>query len=190
MGRMIQWESLLERDAILLLEFSSGIKSFREQPERVVYYAGQKQHEYYPDFEITQIGDSVTHLEVKPLAQIKTRKISEKFAQITNHYDRLGRRFLVLTDDRIRRQPLLSNLNRLQYFNRPSYQVESLSDKYRLQFGKDIPIPLASVIDELGEPCVMTLLAYGILSCNLEQKLASSSLISWVKEDGDASILL
>lgn len=190
MGQMVEWESLLERDAILLMEFSSGIKSFREQPEKIIYYAGHEQREYYPDFRITLSGDSVADVEVKPKAQLQTRKVGEKLAHVTNHYDRLGRRFMVLTDERIRRQPLLSNLNRLQYFNRHGYQIGSLSEKYRIRFGKDIPTLFGSVVTELGESVVMTLLAYGVLISNLEQKLTSSSLISWVKEDDDASLYI
>lgn len=32
LGRMVAWESLTERDVILLLEFSPGVLSYQEQP--------------------------------------------------------------------------------------------------------------------------------------------------------------
>jgi hypothetical protein len=188
MERMIEWESLLERDAILLMEFSSGIKYYREQPERIVYYADQEQREYYPDFEISLFGDSVAHIEVKPFAQLQRRKVSDKLSHVLNHYERLGRQFLVLTDERIRRQPLLNNLSRLQYFNRPGYPIDGVRERYYWRFG-NAATTFAEAITELGESAVMTLLAYGVLSCDLEQPYASANVIVW-KEDGDATILL
>ncbi len=38
MGRMVAWESQIELDAILLFEFSPGVISFQEQPEKIQYY--------------------------------------------------------------------------------------------------------------------------------------------------------
>lgn len=41
-GQMIAWESLLERDAILLLEFSQGVVSYRHQPTVMDYTDGEQ----------------------------------------------------------------------------------------------------------------------------------------------------
>ena len=37
-NRMIHWESLLERDAIMLFEFSPGVASYREQPFSTYFF--------------------------------------------------------------------------------------------------------------------------------------------------------
>lgn len=59
-------ESLLEQDAILLLEFSWGVLSYREQPALIEYHDGNKVREYYPNFELVLEDGSPVHLEVKP----------------------------------------------------------------------------------------------------------------------------
>lgn len=48
-GRMVAYESTLERDFYLLQEFRSGIRSFTEQPVVVKYYAGGRMHRHVPD---------------------------------------------------------------------------------------------------------------------------------------------
>ena len=49
---MVEWESLLERDAILLFEFSPGVVSYQEQPAEILYELEGVIHRYYPDFEV------------------------------------------------------------------------------------------------------------------------------------------
>jgi hypothetical protein len=49
-GRPVWWESLLERDYIVLLEFDPDVITFVEQPFRVRYsFEGRVRH-YTPDF--------------------------------------------------------------------------------------------------------------------------------------------
>lgn len=45
LGRMVAFESLIERDVILLLEFSRGVLSYQEQPTRIAYSNGQAMRE-------------------------------------------------------------------------------------------------------------------------------------------------
>jgi hypothetical protein len=44
----VEWESLLERDAILLFEFSPGVVSYQEQPEMIEYEQDGVMRRYYP----------------------------------------------------------------------------------------------------------------------------------------------
>ena len=70
-GRMIAWESLLERDAILLLEFSQGVVSYGDQPAVIDYSDGEQMRKYYPDFEaMLECGEAV-HMEIKPAAELE-----------------------------------------------------------------------------------------------------------------------
>ena len=66
---MVEYESLLERDAIYLFEHSPGVVSFQEQPEVIMYEYENKIRKYYPDFAVTLNSEAVIHIEVKP--QIK-----------------------------------------------------------------------------------------------------------------------
>lgn len=188
MGRMVAWESLLERDAILLMEFSRGILSFREQPERIIYHSGAESREYFPDF-VVDFGHTIAHIEVKPTAQLRTPKVSQKLSHIFTHYDRQGRIFLILDETRIRQQPLLDNLCRLQSFNRPRQDIERLRSHYLCQCGQE-GISLAEAIAHMGEPSILALLAYGVLDCDLEKPLCGHTLLALIKEGDHAPILL
>lgn len=112
LGRLVEWESLLERDAIILFEFSNGIKSYQEQPELIVYEQDGEMRRYFPDFSITLSNDEVVHLEVKPASKLTSLDLLNKFDAIARHYDRIGRNFRILTDDHIRDEPRLTNLKR------------------------------------------------------------------------------
>lgn len=48
-GRNIAYESLLERDFFLLLEFDRLVSSYEEQPLRLSYRYGNKDLPYTPD---------------------------------------------------------------------------------------------------------------------------------------------
>jgi len=64
MKKMIGWESILERYAIYLFEFSPGVLSYCAQPELVYYPDGTDLRKYYPDFKITTTGGISVRIEV------------------------------------------------------------------------------------------------------------------------------
>lgn len=114
MGKSIHWESLLERDACLLLEFSSGIKNYQEQPRKVqISSSGQPDQVQYPDFEISTTDGEVGYLEVKHSSQFSRPEVKEKLRLLQEHLEDEGYFYRVLTEMEIRRQPLLPNLWRL-----------------------------------------------------------------------------
>ncbi|WP_051180261.1 TnsA endonuclease N-terminal domain-containing protein [Caballeronia insecticola] len=65
-GRTVAFESLIERDALLLFEFSRGVVSYREQPYSIYYSFEEKTRKYTPDFELTLASGAVLLIEVKP----------------------------------------------------------------------------------------------------------------------------
>ena len=110
MGRMIQWESQLERDAILLLEYSSGILAYQEQPRKIIYVIDDKIKTYFPDFEVLHIDRRQGYIEVKPHEIARRPDQVERFTRITDKFADEGSYFMVLTEKNIRKEHLLSNL--------------------------------------------------------------------------------
>jgi len=125
LGRMVAWESLLERDAILLLEFSSGVVSYREQPVLIEYFDGQQIRGYYPDFEADLTDGDVLHVEVKASFQLAKPKIESKFRVIAADYRRRQHDFRIITEAEIRREPMHSNLKNLARYSRHCETLES-----------------------------------------------------------------
>ena len=109
-GRMIHWESQLERDAVLLFEFSPGVSIYREQPMRIYYSHDGKTRRYTPDFEVTLHTGEIQFIEVKPLHKTLELPESNRLSRIQDHFDNVGNTLRVITEVDIRQKQLLENL--------------------------------------------------------------------------------
>lgn len=104
----------MERDAILHFEYHPLVLSYQEQPSIEIYYDKVgKQHRYFPDFRVTFRDGEDLYVEVKPLRVLITKVVHDKLQAVAKRFEEQGRRFRVMTEDDIRRQPLLANLQRL-----------------------------------------------------------------------------
>lgn len=175
--RMVAWESLLERDAIILFELSPGVVSYEEQPSVEIYYEDSSPRKYFPDFAVTLRNGSLAHVEVKPAKKLKGRATRERFSLIAAQYERQSRQFWILTDDEIRIEPRLSNLKLLAYHCRETLSplhVEKLLSSLEPRTSTSF----ASFAEALGGPAlVLRLLATGFLSCNLNEPIQNGTAI-------------
>jgi hypothetical protein len=102
----IQWESFLEHDFIILLEFYRHVIAYFEQPFRAQYYVGNKRHTYVPDFLVECLGNLFKIHEVKPEEEANKPDNIRKFSIISQKY---GGDFCVTTEKFIRQEPRLGN---------------------------------------------------------------------------------
>lgn len=102
LNRSVQFESLLERDAIRLFDNSNEVVSFREQPTIIYYYVDDIQKRYHPDFEVILKGDTVIHVEIKPSRRLATTELSTKFQAISQRYRHRPEHFIILTEIELR----------------------------------------------------------------------------------------
>lgn len=188
MGHMVPWESLLERDAILMFEFSHGVRTFRAQPEEVVYVHDDTTRRYYPDFEVTGKSGRLIHLEVKPEAMLARPDVAQKLRAVADHYRRQGRDYRILTDRTIRRDPLHRNLTLLGRFLKPAAGVEEVLPDLRawLLQGNQ---PFSAVCDRFGASVAYRLIAGGYVHCDLMQPLTPQSRISHLTEGHHDQVL-
>lgn len=98
----VQFESLLERDAIKLFENSSEVKTYREQPTIIYYYLDGMPKRYHPDFEVVLLGDTIIHVEVKPSQRLATAELTIKFQAINQTYQSRSEHFVILTEKELR----------------------------------------------------------------------------------------
>ena len=83
MNRMVHWESLFERDAILHLEYHPLVVSYQEQPSIETYYdAAGEAHLYYPDFCARFVNGNELYIEVKPKRYLATREVRLKLEAV------------------------------------------------------------------------------------------------------------
>jgi hypothetical protein len=193
LGRMVRCESILESHAALVLERHPLIKSYQEQPERIVYYDIKgNPHEYVPDFRIETTTGQIVDIEVKPAAKLKLKTLRAKLGAIARHYSIHGRQFRIWTDKSIRREPRFSNLKRLHHYAKVR-TGDLLNHPVERVFGNLTPMIFAAVAKHLGSNSIaLSLIAEGTLRTNLDKMLNDDSLV-WLKnfqENGDAAIHL
>lgn len=180
-GRMVAYEQLLEADALVLFEMSPFIRSYREQPERVYYPDGSRTRVYVPDFEVELLNGALVLIEVKPAKRLAAPELAHKFACVQQHMARLGRQFVILTDDAIRLQPRLANL-RIVLRNSSAGDVTD----HEMRSGMSV-LTLASVktlgeaIELVGKAIVFALLRNGIVRCNLDSEISQNTEIELVQ---------
>jgi TnsA endonuclease N terminal len=189
LNRMVHWESTFERDAILHLEYHPLVVSYQEQPTIEHYYdAAGECHQYVPDFRaLFENGDEV-FIEIKPERVLSRRDVRERLAAVAKRFEEQGRRFRVMTEKDIRRQPLFGNLralHRAAKVRRPR--------GYDQQLVLDLEPRLKWTFKELVEGVGSTqgalrLIRMNHLEVDLEATLADHANVWLVGSEGGANV--
>jgi len=119
MGRMIAFESLLERDFIYLLDYDARVEWFEEQPLTIEYQHEDQTAHYTPDFQVVGAGQQVV-VECKPERFVETSDNQRKFAVARAWCAARDWEFRVVTDQQIRAGHRLTNIIRLTQYARLS----------------------------------------------------------------------
>lgn len=179
-GKLVEWESMLERDTILLLEFSPGVKNYRQQPQRVDYADGDTLRRYYPDFEVITTCDEIIHLEVKPSSQLAKPDVRHKLRMVAEHYVRQGMEYRILSEDIIRRSPVSQNVTLLRQHFRYDLSLRAIGEALQQQLAQ-APRPFDQVAAQIGRHVLLKLIAQGQVACNLTLPFDHSNLIQHPK---------
>lgn len=121
-NRSIAYESSLERDFFLLLEYDRDVLSYEEQPLVIAYHQGGIDRTYTPDcliFYKEHLDKKPLIAEIKYTSELEEKKVEldEKFHLIEQHAAENDMSFRVLTEKDIR-GPYLDNLKFLNKFLR------------------------------------------------------------------------
>lgn len=188
--RMVEWESLLERDAILLFEFSPGVVSYQEQPELIMYELDGELHRYFPDFEVILKSGEIFHFEIKPAIKLKDSAMVKKYKAIIERYESVGGNFSLLLDNRIRVEPRLTNLKRLATAQHNPADYKVLLEEATKLVTIDPTFAVLTLSSVFGLSHVITLLGKGDLCCDLDKDLmADNNFVRLPTEADDESLL-
>lgn len=127
MGRMLQWESFLERDAMVLHDVDTTVSRFKEQHVCLGFELDGEKHVHYPDL-------YVETTEGRVFREIKTNKdAADAFVLArAKHLEAAllprGYRYELLAESEIRREPRLSNAKTLLRYGRNKVSL----DEYEL----------------------------------------------------------
>jgi hypothetical protein len=181
MGRLVCWESQIERDYIYLLEFDPAVISYAEQPLRISYHLDGKERYYTPDFLVKRADKSII-VEVKPEEDAQEEVNQRLFHIASAICGRDNYEFVLITDTMIRVQPRLDNIKLLTRYQRipindPHYQIVCCE-----LFSKLSEVSLREVMQfyasrSLGKQVVFSLLYWGVLAVDLMQPIGAESIV-------------
>lgn len=185
MNKMVHWESLLERDAIFHFEYHPLVVKYQEQPSIEFYYDQYgEQHRYIPDFLVTFKDDSELLVEIKYVCDLANKKARDKYQAIAQRFEEQGRRFRVMTEVDIRREPLLSNL---QHIHRGGKRIAQAESEFHLArtLASGSRWTLVNVVAQLkGLHNVLRLVRSNHLLINLEVPLSDDSDVFLTEKKG------
>lgn len=192
MNRMIEWESLIEADAIRLFEFNVGVGAFYAQPSQEIYYdESGATHKFVPDFKVTwKQGDSFL-AEVKSDADAAYPPTRRLLGFKAMALQTQGKNYRVLTPTQIRQQPRFDNLKLLERHSRHPLETDEAQLLKGIAYDQTFRIcDLALSLG--GESVVFRALACGALRTNLLASLNQESYVwhpnHWEAGDGSFPI--
>jgi len=174
-------ESLLERDALLQLEFDDGIEAYKAQPMSFTYKnINEKESRYTPDQLVKMKSDkSFIFREVKVGSRVD-ELVREKVEWISQHIHRVyGSRLEIITDDQIRVGSSINNFNIIYPYKRicvervKIHEVEK-SLPYAFSF---LELKEVSGYLKCRDSIPFALLAHGILKFDYSMPLNDQSII-------------
>lgn len=117
LGRMVGYQSLIERDFIYLLDFSPTVTEYCEQPFPIYYKEENKRRQYTPDFAFTHQGrlylvECKHHDYMQPEKNLLKWEAAERWSQVH------GVIFGVVTEEMIRLGYTLENVKLLTDYAR------------------------------------------------------------------------
>lgn len=185
-GRMVGHEKLLELDAIYLFETAPQIERYVEQPEKISFPDGPRLRRYTPDFLLTFVGGRQLTVEVKPRVHLEEQDTWHRMQCVAAHMARVGREFIVLTDEVIRQEPRLSNLKWI-YHQAPRLGPTPAAAHAALRkVGHEFPVSIRRATGMLApyQLSPFSLMLMGLLVCDLQEVLTLESLVRIDAEGG------
>lgn len=123
MGRMINFESLIERDLICLLDYEPTVEQFWEQPLTIKYQHDGRQRQYTPDFHVVHNGRNFL-VECKPKQFVDDPENQIKFEAARWWCDEREWSFAVVTDEQLAANWRTKNIKLLTQFARYAISPE------------------------------------------------------------------
>ena len=191
----VSFESTLERDLLILLDFDDQVKRFEEQPLRIAFEHEGKSRSYVPDVRVefkAEAGKPTSLCEVKYRSELKEKwaELKPKFKAAKYYAESRGERFCILTERHIR-TPYLENATFLKRYKtlpeRPEQEALLTDTLFELREATPGLLIAAVYRDKWNQarllPHLWRLVATGTIYCDLSQRVTMSSEI-WLSERG------
>ena len=177
MGRMMQWESPHEGNAMCILDASPAVLSYCEQPCEITYTLNGEKHRHYPDFLVATTGCK-EFWEVKTTEDANRHEVAQRTAYLTEALPCHGYGYRVVVAESLASQPQLSNIKRLNKLGRQALTVTQ-QEAFRRMF-KEQPVMNWGLF-EAQSPVVLRqisrLILEGKLNIDLNQPINAATQV-------------
>lgn len=176
--KLIPWESILERKALLVMDSNPKIALIQSYQRKTFIEDGGGGFTAYPDF-IAYFDDGSSEIvEVKADSALRDADVLRRLSLIATHFSALGRRYRVMAEAEINLQPRLKNLETLETHRRPGLAAR-LSQDPLVQTLLKLPsstTTLGFIQSRMGNVArAYELVANGLLLADLDKPLDSSA---------------
>ncbi len=189
-GRGMAFESSLERDFFLTLEFDPAVDEYEEQPLKLSGMNGTKKVEYTPDCLITFYGAKNRLLvEVKYIEDLEknSAEYEPRFALARNFVRENDMEFKIFTEKEIRGDGArLENYRLLYRFTKPPLNIEECTDPILKIVASSKTIKFSELLEKLSTertvqakftPVIWHLLLTRKLEADLDKTIGYSTVI-------------
>lgn len=145
LGRMVAFESLIERDFVYLLDYEPVVEHFIEQPVTLRYVHEEKQRRYTPDFQVLCNGQFFL-FECKPAARVDEPVNQMKFAAARAWCQEQGWTFGVVTDAQLAANWRVTNIKLLAQFARYPVSPEIQGRIFAVLAALSEPVKLSEIM--------------------------------------------
>ncbi|WP_406497984.1 TnsA-like heteromeric transposase endonuclease subunit [Streptomyces sp. NBC_00846] len=143
--RVVDYESCVERDAAMALDFDPAIMALTSQPFRLVWPNGGRDREHTPDYFARSAGGTAVVVDVRP-ENLVDEEAAAVFAFTARICGSVGWQFWLVGD---LGQPFRANLRRLARYRHPRCCRAPVADRLRKVFGE--PRRLLTGAERVGD---------------------------------------
>ena len=180
-GRMIHWESQYEKEAFQLMEASPFVSAYREQPAIFKYHNGDDVIlTHFPDILVTLTNGVQVFVEVKPDRAKSDQQLLDREKLIKQLLVTLGYGYIQIYPNQLEDFQYLKNAQYMLWQTKAPtpYSIKLLVQKF---MNKKKKIKLGLLINHLNSlnarSWVFFLIMEGYITCDLSEKLVSSTFI-------------
>ncbi|WP_419906028.1 TnsA endonuclease N-terminal domain-containing protein [Hoeflea sp.] len=176
------YESLLERDALIVLDVDPAVVDFSAQPKTFVWTEGRRKRQYTPDLMVVLDDGQIVYRQVKPAAFFaRNPTLDRRLLAIEKQCTHCGASHEIWLDTDIRRQPRLANARRIRA-SASFIAEEGRAAVYTALGTLRMPTTLGIAMDRLGgKPeqlnLILGIVARGALAIDLDATLSRDAAL-------------
>ena len=127
----------------------------------------------------------ILHIEIKPAAKLKDEELLNKYWAISQRYKNTKIKFLILTDEVIRYEPLLSNLKALTKIRNVHLDLRHIFAEVEALLKINPTQSFSDIVKIVGYFNALAMLAHSKIYCDLFSNLLSPNNIVRLPKERD-----